>query len=91
VSAEKGIFGNLGMRRIDGIGVCSSCFLSKRQTEQIKEMGNTNGRSTCAPCGERSDWKDKGLCPVDFTERPATHYSDAYCDFEVNGDVQNGV
>ena len=26
-----------------------------------------------------------------FTGRPATHYSDAYRDFEVNGDVQNGV
>ncbi|EGJ42070.1 hypothetical protein [Streptococcus sanguinis] len=26
-----------------------------------------------------------------FTERPATTYSDAYRDFEVSGDVQNGV
>ena len=54
-------------------------------------MRNTHGRFTSAPCGARSDWKDRTLCPANFTERPATTYSDAYRDFEVSGDVQNGV
>ena len=43
------------------------------------------------PVGQEVIGKTGLFVLPNFTERPATTYSDAYRDFEVSGDVQNGV
>ncbi|EGF12356.1 hypothetical protein J1C81_10580 [Streptococcus sanguinis] len=43
------------------------------------------------PVGQEVIGKTGLFVLPNFTERPATTYNDAYRDFEVSGDVQNGV